>query len=95
MDTVRSYLAVLLVVLVPPIMVFWCVVHPLAPVWRRVGPWVGYFALLGIVCVLGRDFFLLREVLMGRDLGTHRLPLVLGLLPFLISISHEIQLRKY
>ena len=70
MDTVRSYLAVLLVVLVPPIMVFWCVVHPLAPVWRRVGPWVGYLALLGIVCVLGWGC----EVLMGRDLGTHRLP---------------------
>ena len=65
MDTVRSYLAVLLVVLVPPIMVFWCVVHPLAPVWRRVGPWVGYFALLGIVCVLGWGFFLLREVADG------------------------------
>ena len=32
---------------------------------------------------------------MGRDLGTHRLLLVLGLLPFLISISHEVQLRKY
>ena len=95
MDTVRSYLAMLLVVLVPPIMVFWCVIHPLAAVWRRVGPWVAYFALLGIVCVLGWGFSLLREVLVGRDLGTHRLPLVWGLLLFLISISHEIQIRKY
>ena len=70
MDTVRYYLAVLLVVLVPPIMVFWCVVHPLAAVWRRVGPWVAYLVLLGIVCVLGWGCFLLREVLRGQDLGT-------------------------
>ena len=95
MDTVRYYLAVLLVVLVPPIMAFWCVVHPLAAVWRRVGSWVAYFVLLGIVCVLGWGFFLLREVLMGRDLGIHPLPLVLGLLLYLISIPPEIQIRKY
>ena len=86
MDTVRYYLALLLVVLVPPIVVFWCAVHPLAAVWRRVGPWVAYCVLLGIVFVLGWGCFLLREVLMGRDLGTHRLLLVLGLLPFFISI---------
>ena len=95
MDTVRYYLALLLVVLVPPIMVFWCAVYPLAAVWRRVGPWVAYYVLLGIVFVLGWGCFLLREVLMGRDLGTHLLPLVLGLSLYLISIPLERKRRKY
>ena len=95
MDTVRYYLALLLVVLVPPIVVFWCAVHPLAAVWRRVGPWIAYSLLLGIVFILGWGCFLLREVLTGRDLGTHLLPLVLGLSFYLISISLEIHIRKY
>jgi len=95
MDTVRYYLAVLLVVLVPPIMVFWCALHPLVPVWRRVGPWVAYFVLFGLVCVLSWGCFLLRGVLMGRDLGTDPLPLVTGLLLHLISIPTAIQVRKY
>ena len=95
MDTVRYYLALLLVVLVPPIVVFWCAVHPLAAVWRRVGPWAAYSVLLGIVFVLGWGCFLLREVLTGRDLGTHLLPLVLGFSLYLISIPLEIQIRKY
>ena len=95
MDTVRYYLALLMVVLVPPLVVFWCAVHPLAAVWRRVGPWIAYSVLLGIVLVLSWGCFLLREVLMGRDLGTHLLPLVLGLSLYLISIPLEIQIRKY
>ncbi len=95
MDTVRYYLGLLLVVLVPPIVVFWCAVHPLAVVWRRVGPWVAYSVLLGIVFVLGWGCFLLREVLTGRDLGTYLLPLVLGLSLYFISIRLEIQIRKY
>ena len=95
MDTVRYYLALLMVVLVPPIVVFWCAVHPLAAVWRRVGPWIAYSVLLGIVLVLSWGCFLLREVLMGRDLGTHLVPLVLGLSLYLISKPLEIQIRKY
>ena len=95
MDTVRYYVALILVVLVPPIVVFWCAVHPLAAVWRRVGPWIAYSVLLGIVFVLGWGCFLLREVLMGRDLGTHLLALVLGLPLYWISISLEVQIRKY
>ena len=95
MVTVRHYLALIMVVSVPPILVFWCAVHTLAAVWRRVGPWVAYAVLLGIVLVLGWGGFLVREVLMGRDLGTHSLPLVLGLLLYLSSIIPEIQIRKY
>ena len=94
MDTVGYCLAVLLVVLVPPIVVFWCAVHPLAAVWRRVGPWVAYSLLFGVVCVLGWGCFLVRGVLMGQDLGTHPLPIVLGLLFYFASIALENKVRK-
>ncbi len=95
MDTVRYYLAVLLVVMVPPIVAFWCAAHPLAVVWRRVGPWVAYSLLFGVVCVLGWGFFLVRGVLIGQDLGTHPLPIVLGLSFYLPSIILEIKIRKH
>ena len=95
MDTVRYYLALIIVVSVPPVLAFWCVAHTLTAVWRRVGPGVAYAVLLSFVLVLGWGGVLVREVLMGRDLGTHPYLLVLGLLIYLISIIPEIQTRKH
>jgi protein-S-isoprenylcysteine O-methyltransferase Ste14 len=95
MTTVRLYLAVILVVSVPPVVVFWCAAHTLTAVWRRVGPWVTYALLLGMVFVLGWACFGVRDALMGRDLGTHALPMVLGLLLYGSSIVPEMQLKKH
>jgi protein-S-isoprenylcysteine O-methyltransferase Ste14 len=95
MTTVRFYLAVILVVSVPPVVAFWCAAHTMVALWRRVGPWVAYSVLLAMVFALGWGCFLIRGVLMGRDLGTHALPIVFGLLLYGVSVVPEIQIRKY
>jgi protein-S-isoprenylcysteine O-methyltransferase Ste14 len=48
MDSARHLLAVALLVVVPPALLFWFVVHPLVSFWRRLGPG----RTLGIVGVL-------------------------------------------
>jgi protein-S-isoprenylcysteine O-methyltransferase Ste14 len=40
-------------------------------------------------------YYRARGVVMGRDLGTHPLPLVLEFLLYLSSIIPEVQIRKY
>lgn len=70
MDTARWVLGVLLVVMLPPAIVFWYLIHPFAAFWRRVGPG-RTFTIVGSLCaLLALGLYWVRESLMGRDLGT-------------------------
>jgi protein-S-isoprenylcysteine O-methyltransferase Ste14 len=70
MDTARRVLAILLIVGTPPAITFWLLVHPLADFWRRLGPRLAYALLAAAGIVLAGLLFLLRDRLLGRDLGT-------------------------
>jgi protein-S-isoprenylcysteine O-methyltransferase Ste14 len=94
MTTVRFYLAVILVVAVPPVVAFWCAAHTLTKLWRRLGPWLAYFVLLGVMFDVAWVCFAIRDVLVGRDLGTHTVLIVLGLLLYASAVVPEIQIRK-
>jgi len=70
LDTIRYVLGVILLVMTPPAIFFWYLIHPLAAFWRKMGLWVTY-TVVGILCVgLGFLFFRYRGTLMGPDLGT-------------------------
>jgi len=77
METARRIVAVLLVVAMPPAVTFWLLVHPLASVWRRLAPGLAYTAL-GVWWTTQIGLLVLvRDTLVGRDLGT-RWPLIAG-----------------
>ncbi|MGD2069965.1 MAG: isoprenylcysteine carboxylmethyltransferase family protein [Gemmatimonadota bacterium] len=71
MDSVRYIIGVLLVVGLPPALIWWFVVHPFVGFWRR----VGVKATLAVMTVMSLTvmwgLFLVREPLLGADLGTH------------------------
>lgn len=70
MDTVRYIFAVLTVIGVPPAMAWWFVVHPFVGFWRRVGV-KGTLAAVGGMIVSGMGaLWLVRQPLVGADLGT-------------------------
>lgn len=75
METIRRFLAILLVVTVPPAVAFWLVAHPLAARWRRLRSGWTYAALAVAWVAMAAPLFLLRDHLLGRDLGT-RWPLI-------------------
>lgn len=70
-DPLRYWLAVLLVVSMPPALIWWFLIHPFASFWRRLGPrWtMGLMTvmLFGMMALL----FPWRDELVGRDLGRH------------------------
>lgn len=70
MDATRRIVAILLVVTVPPAVVFWLLAHPLATLWRRLRAGWTYAALAGAWIALAGLLFLVRDGLVGRDLGT-------------------------
>lgn len=70
-DPLRYWIAVLLVVSMPPAILWWFLIHPFAAFWRRLGArWT--MAIMGIV-LFGTMalLFPLRDALVGRDLGRH------------------------
>ncbi len=83
MDKARYVLAVLMVIGLPPAVVWWFIVHPFVGFWRRVGTkwtfiFLGVFYFASIAALL-----LVRDALVGTDYGT-RLWLVLAAVPFLV-----------
>lgn len=95
MDTIRYVLAVAVLVAVPPAVLAWYVIHPFPEFWRRFGL-RGTYAILTLPWIAcGTGLFLARRALLGRDLGTSVLLLVLGVLCLVATIAIARQRRKH
>jgi len=75
MNTFRYVLAVLLLVGLPPGMTWWFVVHPFVGFWRRLGARVTMGVMVVFFAVSVAGLALIRDWLLGPDLGL-RWPLV-------------------
>ena len=85
MDTTRYVLGVLLIVGIPPAVLYWLLIHPFVEFWRSQGPrWT--FTIVGTVCTL-LCFFLFRWRLwiLGPDLGTNWFLIGAGVLLYGLS----------
>ena len=70
-DPLRYWIAVLLVVAMPPAILWWFLIHPFVSFWRRLGArWT--MAFMGVfLFVTMALIFPWRDDLVGRDLGRH------------------------
>lgn len=66
----RYWLAVVLVVAMPPGLVFWFVVHPFIGFWRRVGVVKTYVVLAAVGAGMMVGLYLVRDLLVATDFGT-------------------------
>jgi len=80
MESFRYYVALLMVVALPPALLFWLVVHPFARFWRRLGAaWT--HALLWPILVLGMVvLFSQRGWLLHAEYGTSGILVVAGVM---------------
>lgn len=70
MSTARYIIAVLLVISLPPAIVWWYVIHPFVGFWRKIGKPITY-TVITVLClgsVVG--LFAVRDALVLTDLGT-------------------------
>ena len=85
MDRARFVLGVLLIVGVPPAILFWLLIHPLVGFWRKMGPAVA-FTIVGGVCVgVGFGIYRFRGGILGPDLGTNWILILLGTILYAVS----------
>jgi len=94
MDTTRYFLGVLLVVSVPPAVVFWLLIHPLVGFWRRIGP-VATFMIVGTLCVfLAVILYQFRVWLLGDDMGTNWILILIGTVLYAASAWITVLTRR-
>ena len=95
MDSVRHFLAVLELVVLPPGACFWLVIHPYARWWRKVGPVWTYLVLVPVWIVASVLLFQIRKFLMGRDLGTNGSLVAISSIFFAGMTALELQYWKH
>ena len=78
MDTVRYYLALLMVIMIPGTLVYWFSIHPFVRFWRRVGTVITYTLHFSMIAVLAVIFFQVREDILAVDFETNWFLVVLS-----------------
>ncbi|MGW8266749.1 MAG: methyltransferase family protein [Longimicrobiales bacterium] len=94
MDTARYILGVMLIVGLPPAIVFWLLIHPLVGFWRRIRMGVAYSVLAAVCVLLGVFIFDRRDALLGEDLGTSRVLLSVGAVLYALSAWISVLTRR-
>jgi protein-S-isoprenylcysteine O-methyltransferase Ste14 len=83
-DRIRLVLAVIAMVVYGPGLLFWFLVHPFVGFWRHVGPTITYL-VVGIVLVsIGVGVFQFQGMLIGRNLGTNWILVIVGAVLFVL-----------
>jgi protein-S-isoprenylcysteine O-methyltransferase Ste14 len=86
MDTVAYWLALLTLVMVPPFMAVWFVVHPLVRFWRRLGPSRTYTFLGLFVLFTMWPLIMFRHQMMRVSFGVNWVLVIVAVQIFLISM---------
>ncbi|MCH7715585.1 MAG: isoprenylcysteine carboxylmethyltransferase family protein [Gemmatimonadetes bacterium] len=95
MNSVRYFVAVVLLISLPPGLLLWFVIHPMAGFWRKLGAgWT--YAILGLPVVgMMVGLFGVRTQLVSTDFGTS-LPLIaLGAICVAFGITIAVKRKKY
>lgn len=85
METAAYYVALLFVAGTPYLFIYWLLLHPLAPFWRRLGPTKTALVVHPVLLLLAAAIFLCRDFLLSIHFGVSA-PLV-GLAVLSLAVS--------
>jgi protein-S-isoprenylcysteine O-methyltransferase Ste14 len=95
MDSIRYFLALILVVTLPPLFFYWMLIHPFINFWRTKGIGVTYGVILTIVAAGLVGLFSIRHYFLAIDLGTNYLLAGLGILCLALSGTMRFALQRH
>ncbi len=95
MDSIRYFIALIVLISIPPGIILWFVIHPFASFWRKLGPgWT--YGLLGVpIAILMMGVFLGRDHLLATDFGTSYPLIALAVLCMAGGITIGMKRKKY
>jgi protein-S-isoprenylcysteine O-methyltransferase Ste14 len=95
MNTVRYFLALFLVIALPPLFLYWLLIHPFVSFWRGKGIGPTYTMVLSMIIAGMIGLFSLRHFLLEIDYGTNYLLVALGLLFLILSGSLRFAIQRH
>ncbi len=93
-DSIRYWLGAALVATLPAAVLYWYLIHPFAERWRRLGRTRTYWIVGSICLALAVGAFMLRDALLGADLGFRPLFAAIGLALYAVAAYIEYQCKK-
>ena len=95
MNTARYFLALFLVVTLPPLFLYWLLIHPFVDFWRGKGIGPTYTMVLSVILAGMIALFSSRHFLLGIDYGTNYGLVALGLLLLILSASLRFAIYRH
>ena len=95
MNTTRYVLALFLVITLPPLFLYWLLIHPFVNFWRGQGIGPAYTMILSVIVAAMIGLFALRHFLLGIDYGTSYLLAALGVALLIVAGSLRLKLQKH
>ena len=95
METARHVVALITIVLFPPSLTYWLIVHPLTGLWRKIGLRTSYAIFFTIFVCLAVGIYRLKSIILRFDFGTNWLFIGSAILLFGVGIGIEVQCRRY
>lgn len=94
-DRIRYFLGVLNLIVLPPGLLFWFIIHPWARRWRTLGPIRTYLIVVPVPVAFGALLFRFREPLLGANLGTNRSLAAIALVLYGVTTWLEFQYWRH
>ncbi len=95
MNTIRYFLALFLVITLPPLFLYWLLIHPFVSFWRGKGIGPTYTMVLSMIIAGMIGLFSLRHFLLETDYGTNYLLVALGLLLLILAGSLRFAIQRH
>ena len=95
METARYVVALITIVLFPPSLIYWVLVHPFTGIWRKIGFVSSYAIFLTIFTCLAIVIFFLKAVILRVDFGTNWILICFAVFLLGVGTVIEVRCRKF
>ena len=95
MDTIRYFIALILVISLPMLFLYWLLIHPLIKFWRVKGVRLTYTVILTIIAIGMIALFSIRQELLAGDFGTSYPLLIAGILCLVLAGAMRFAIQKH
>jgi protein-S-isoprenylcysteine O-methyltransferase Ste14 len=94
MDTIRYFIALILVISLPMLFLYWVLIHPLIKFWRAKGVRLTYTVILTLIAIGMIGLFSIRQELLTTDFGTSYPLLIVGILCLVLAGAMRFAIQK-
>jgi len=95
MNRIRYCLALLMLAVVPPSILFWFSIHPFIRLWRRLGVRLTFVINYGVMIALIVPVLLFGKPLLAVDFGTNPILIGLGIMLLVLSAALRRSLSRH